>query len=134
MRLAVSCTLERSSARRFSHKPFEGVQMAITITTSKTVQKCKDILESHYGPRFKGLILYGSVVREQASVGSDIDLLVLLSEPFDHFEELRRIIDLLYPVQLESERLVSAKPAGETEFEDGRLQLYRNAKREGEFL
>lgn len=108
--------------------------MAITITTSKTVQKCKDILESHYGPRFKGLILYGSVVREQASAGSDIDLLVLLSEPFDHFEELRRIIDLLYPVQLESERLVSAKPAGETEFEDGRLQLYRNAKREGEFL
>ncbi len=106
----------------------------MTITTNKTVQKCKDILANHYGPRFKGLILYGSVAREQASVGSDIDLLVLLSEPFDHLNELRRIIDLLYPVQLESEQLLSAKPAAESEFEVGRLQLYRNAKREGRFL
>ncbi len=102
--------------------------------TNKTVQKCKDILASHYGPQFKGLVLYGSVVREQASVGSDIDLLVLLSKPFDHFDELRRIIDLLYPVQLESEQLLSAKPAAESEFEVGSLQLYRNAKREGKFL
>lgn len=106
----------------------------MAITTNKIVQKCKDILKSHYGPRFKGLILYGSVAREQASVGSDIDLLVLLGEPFDHFDELRRIIDLLYPVQLESEQLVSAKPAAEGEFNVGRLQLYRNAKREGQFI
>ena len=104
------------------------------ITTSKTVQKRKEILADHYGAQFKGLILYGSVVREQASVASDIDLLVLLSEPFDHFDELRRIIDLLYLVQLESEQLVSAKPAAEIEFEVERLQPYRNAKREGKFL
>ncbi len=106
----------------------------MTVMTNKIIQKCKDILESHYGSRFKGLILYGSIAREQASVGSDIDLLVLLSEPFDHFDELRRIVDLLYPVQLESDQLVSAKPAAEGEFEVGRLQLYRNAKREGKFL
>jgi len=74
------------------------------------------------------------VARNQASAGSDIDLLVLLSEPFDHFDELCRIIDLLYPVQLESEQLISAKPAAVDEFEFGRLQLYRNAKREGLFL
>ena len=106
----------------------------MTNTTNKIVQKCKDILKSHYGPRFKGLILYGSTAREQASAESDIDLLVLLSEPFDHFDELGRIIDLLYPVQLESEQLVSAKPASESEFQIGRLQLYRNVKREGKFL
>jgi hypothetical protein len=44
---------------------------------------------------------------------------------------LRRIVDLLYPVQLESERLISAKPAMAAEFEQGRLQLYCHAKREG---
>jgi len=48
--------------------------------------------------RFKGLILYGSVARYQASSESDIDLLVLLGKPFDHFRELRRIVDLLYPI------------------------------------
>ena len=41
---------------------------------------------------------------------SDIDLLVLLSEPFDYFAELRQVIEVLYPIQLESEQLISAKP------------------------
>ena len=95
------------------------------------VQRCKTALESHYGSEFKGLILYGSVARDQASPSSDIDLLVLLSRSFDYFDELRQIIELLYPIQLESDRLISAKPAALEEFEHGRIQLYRNAKREG---
>ncbi len=103
------------------------------MTVNDTVQKCKDRLERHYGSRFEGLVLYGSVAREQRDVESDIDLLVLLSGPFDYFEELRRIIDLLYPIQLETEQLISAKPATVDEFQVGSLQLYRNAKREGEF-
>ncbi len=85
-------------------------------------------------PDLRGLILYGSVVREEADEESDIDLLVLLDEPYDHFRELQKIIDLLYPVQLESDLLLSAKPAPEHEFIAGRLQLYRNAKREGILL
>ena len=40
-------------------------------------------------------------------------------------------IDLLYSLPLESNDLISARPAGTEEFEDGSLQLYRNAKREG---
>lgn len=108
--------------------------MTTTTTTTKIAQRCKNILENHYGSRLEGLILYGSVARNQSSTESDIDLLVLLSKPFDHFDELRRIIDLLYPVQLDSEQLISAKPAARGEFEAGRLQLYRNVKREGLFL
>ena len=97
-------------------------------------QRCKAVLERHYGSRFKGLILYGSMARSRAGPSSDIDLLVLLSKPFDYFYELRQIVDLLYPIQLESEQLISAKPAAMDEFEYGGLQLYRNAKREGLFL
>ena len=106
----------------------------MAMTTTGIAQWCKNILESHYGSRLKGVVLYGSVARNQASAGSDIDLLVLLSEPFDHFDELRRIIEMLYPVQLESKQLISAKPAAENEYKSGRLQLYRNAKREGQFI
>ena len=107
------------------------VQMA---TAGEIAQRCKSVLKGHYGPQFKGLVLYGSVARHQASSLSDIDLLVLLSRPFDYFHELRRIIDLLYPIQLKSERLISAKPSALDEFEYGGIQLYRNAKREGLFL
>ena len=95
------------------------------------LQRCKRILEEHYGPSLEGLLIYGSVARGEYEIGSDIDLLVLLKEPFDYFQELRQIVELLYPVQLESEYLISAKPAAAEAFEDGELQLYRNAKREG---
>jgi predicted nucleotidyltransferase len=101
------------------------------MTTIEVIQKCKATLESDYGSRFKGLVLYGSVARDQASSISDIDLLVLLNNPFDYFAELRRIVDVLYPIQLQSDRLISAKPAPLDEFEKGSLQLYRNARRDG---
>jgi predicted nucleotidyltransferase len=98
------------------------------------VQKCKSVLESHYGDRLQGLVLYGSMAREQADLSSDIDLLVLLNQPFDFFQELRVIVDLLYDVQLESEQLISAKPAAAEAFDRGSIQLYRNARREGQLV
>jgi predicted nucleotidyltransferase len=75
--------------------------------------------------------VYGSVARQQADAESDIDLLVLLAQPFNYFEETRQIIDLLYPIQLESEHLISAKPVFLPDYERGRFQLYRTAKKEG---
>lgn len=95
------------------------------------VKKCRTILAQAYGERLKGLILYGSRARKTAAPSSDIDLLVLLAPPLDYFTELRRLVDALYPVQLESEQLISAKPVSIDDFEKGSLSLYRNAKREG---
>lgn len=100
-------------------------------TLNEVLRDCRAALEKYYGARFRGLVLYGSTARGQAAVTSDIDLLVLLNAPIDFWVELRRIVDLLYPIQLESERLISAKPAAVDEFERGALQLYRNVKREG---
>lgn len=100
-------------------------------TIRTIVQTCKELLSTHYGARLRGVILYGSIARGDAEVGSDIDLLVLLSSPFDYFAELRKIVDLLYPIQLESNRLISAKPALASDYELGSISLYRNAKREG---
>jgi predicted nucleotidyltransferase len=101
---------------------------------SEIAGRCKSVLASHYGVQFQGLVLYGSVARHEAEAVSDIDLLVLLRPPFDYFRELRDIIDLLYPIQLESEQLISAKPAARDEFEQGVIQLYRNVQREGVWL
>jgi predicted nucleotidyltransferase len=78
------------------------------MATTDILGRCKAIPERQYGTRFKGLLLYGSVARDQADSASDVDLLVLLSGQFDYFDELRRIIDVLYPLQLDSDRLISA--------------------------
>jgi len=98
------------------------------MTVAEILTRCKTALASYYGPQFKGLVLYGSMARHQASPASDIDLLVLLGQPFDYFRELRQVIELLYPIQLESEH------APLDDFERGSIQLYRNAKREGVLL
>jgi uncharacterized protein len=95
------------------------------------IPKCKEILEGHYGDRFAGLLLYGSQVRGQAEPGSDIDLLVLINGPFDYFQEIWSLAELLYPLQLESDCLLSVKPAALQDLQSGTLQFYRNARREG---
>ncbi|NEQ33050.1 MAG: nucleotidyltransferase domain-containing protein [Leptolyngbya sp. SIO4C5] len=95
------------------------------------IETCKHILAQHYGDRLRSVILYGSAARRELTDSSDIDLLVLLSQPLDYFKELRIIVDLLYPMQLEANHWISAKPAGFDEFEAGINQLYRNVKREG---
>lgn len=98
---------------------------------NKILIQCKKTLAQVYGERLKGVILYGSMARRQAAPASDVDLLVLLAPPVDYFAELWRLVDVLYPVQLESERLISAKPASVNDYETGRISLYRNAKAEG---
>lgn len=97
----------------------------------RLIDICKQRLLAHYGPRFQGLILYGSVARGTADAESDIDLLVLLGDPFDYFVELEVLVDLLYDMQLESNRYLSVRPARVNDFESGRIQLYRNARQEG---
>jgi uncharacterized protein len=104
---------------------------AATSRQTFIIKKCKDVLTKFYGKRLKGVILYGSTARRQSSPASDIDLLVLLTPPLDYFAELRQIVDVLYPVQLESEQLISAKPVSFKDFETGSISLYRNAKQDG---
>ncbi|MEK6752896.1 MAG: nucleotidyltransferase domain-containing protein [Chloroflexota bacterium] len=100
-------------------------------TASEIIQKCKEVLAKQYGRRLKGVILYGSMARGDYAASSDIDLLVLLDLPLDYFAELRQLVDVLYPIQLESEQLISAKPVLFKDFELGTVSLYRNARREG---
>ena len=97
----------------------------------QVLARCRAVLEEHYGQRFTGLIQYGSTARGTADPESDLDLLVLLRDPFDFFEELDRLTTLLYPSQLDADRQLSVLPASEREFEAGTIQLYRNAAREG---
>ncbi len=98
---------------------------------SEVIQRSKERLARHYGDRFAALILYGSEAREESSPGSDIDLLVLLHGPFNRLDELRTIVDVLYPLQLETSRLLSARPVSVEDYENTRLQLYRNVQEEG---
>ena len=95
------------------------------------IHNCKERLARHYGEQFQGLIVYGSMARGTEDSESDIDLLVLLGEPFDHFLELEALTLVLQDLQLDSSRYLSVRPASIRDFKTGRIQLYRNVGAEG---
>ena len=99
-----------------------------------TLQKCRALLQTLYDERLKGLVLYGSCARGTEGVESDIDLMVLLEGPIDLAHEIRRIWAILYPIQLESDRLLSAVPVDVALYDQGEYALYRQAKAEGVVL
>ena len=90
------------------------------------LKKCRALLESLYEDRLRGVILYGSCARGTETGDSDIDLLVLLDGPVDVAAEIDNIWEVLYPVQLESDLLISVMPAEAESYGNGEYNLYRN--------
>ena len=95
------------------------------------LRRCVQAIRETYGDRLAGIVLYGSVARGDDGPESDIDLLVLIEGEYDLWEEIGRLVDLLYPLQLESERLISATPARAEHYRTGATMLYRNVIEEG---
>ena len=88
-------------------------------------------LQVAFGPRLQGVMLYGSEARHEANEDSDVDLLVLLTGPVDHGEDSWTCIRALYPLVLEMERPIHAKPTDVLTYEAQEMPLYRNVRREG---
>jgi len=88
-------------------------------------------LRQAFGQRLRGVILYGSEVRGTAEPDSDIDFLVLLNGPVGPWEDSGTCIHALYPLVLELERPIHAKPVDIREYEAQVWPLYQEAKREG---
>jgi len=95
------------------------------------LRRVKSLLQEAYGPRLRGVILYGSEARGTAAPDSDIDLLVLLEGPVSAWKDGGISIHALYPLVLESERLIHAVEVDVTEYEAQEYPLYRMAKAEG---
>ena len=101
------------------------------ISRDALLARIKALLQDGFGQRLKGVVLYGSEARGQATPDSDIDLLVLLAGPVDESPDSWRCIHALYPLVLELERPIHAEPVDIQDYEAGEFSLYRNAKREG---
>jgi hypothetical protein len=101
------------------------------LSISSTLPACKQALGDHYGNRLKGYCYSGQPLAKRCPPAV-ISICWCFSEPpLNYFEELRTIVDVLYPLQLEASHWIAAKPATLEELGAGITQLYRNIRQEG---
>jgi predicted nucleotidyltransferase len=95
------------------------------------LRRVKASLQITFGQRLQGVILYGSEARREACKDSDVDLLVLLTGPIDEGEDSWACIRALYPLVLELERPIHAKPTDVLAYRMQTIPLYQHASQEG---
>jgi predicted nucleotidyltransferase len=105
---------------------------------NKKIKKIEPILEEVkvrlqkiYGDRLKGIILYGSYARGDATEGSDIDLILLLDEMENPVLEMEKYFNAIWELDLKHDTVISILPIGEEEFRIRRRPVFLNAKKEG---
>ena len=91
-------------------------------------------LRSLYGPRLKGLYLYGSYARGEAGPGSDLDLLAVLDEFSEAGEELRRTGPLASRLSLDAGVAVALMFVRERDFKNRQTPFLMNIRQEARRL
>ncbi len=99
--------------------------------TRQLLEEIKRRLKCVYETRLQGVILYGSQARGEETPESDIDVLVLLKAPIDFGRDLQRNLDALYPLSLELNRRISAKPVSAHDYETVDCPLFQRVRKEG---
>ena len=95
------------------------------------LEEVKKRLQKIYGERLKGVVLYGSYARGDATEGSDIDIIVLLDKIRDFDAELDTLFEVIGQIDLKYDTLISILPLEERQYLARRLPVILNAKREG---
>jgi predicted nucleotidyltransferase len=94
-------------------------------------QEIKRRLTTAYGGRLRGVVVYGSEARGEATEDSDIDVMVLLDGPLSLWEDIKTGVAATYDLAVELGRPIHPDPVDWQEYEKGDFALYRNVKREG---
>ena len=104
----------------------------------KGIKDIKEILEEVgeklkklYGENLRGIILYGSYARGEATEDSDIDLIILLEDMEDISKEWERYFPIIYEIAFRNDVVISIVPLKERDYYSKNHPFLLNAKKEG---
>ncbi|MBW2037697.1 MAG: nucleotidyltransferase domain-containing protein [Deltaproteobacteria bacterium] len=98
---------------------------------SNILKEFREELENLYEKRLKGIILYGSWARGDATEDSDIDVLIVLEGKVIPGKEIDRMIDVITEINLKHGVLISIYPVSEKDYSTINSPLLINVRREG---
>jgi predicted nucleotidyltransferase len=103
----------------------------VPLRIRKLMKELKAGLVRIYGDRLKGVYLYGSYARGDYRPGSDVDVMILLSDYKNYWKELRRSSQLASDVSLEYEVTVSRLLIKEVQWQESAMPVVRNIHKDG---
>ena len=98
---------------------------------SEILTSLRQHLETLYGDRLAKVVLYGSQARGDATINSDIDILVTLNSAFDYVTEVDRTTPFIADLCLDQEILISVAFAPDRHFSETQTPFFMNLRREG---
>lgn len=96
--------------------------------TKKLLTELKEELKRIYGPRLKGLYLYGSYARGEQQEDSDIDVLIVLDRIDHYFGEIERSGQLVSDISLKYGESVSRVFVTESDWKSRDTSFLANAR------
>ena len=103
----------------------------VPLRIRKLMKDLKEGLVRIYGDRLKAVYLYGSYARGDYRQGSDVDVMILLSDYKNYWEELRRSTELASDISLEYDVTVSRLIMKEIQWKESDVPVLRNIHKEG---
>ena len=103
----------------------------ISSTLRQALREAKKRLQETYGDRLRRVVLYGSQARGDAREESDVDVLVVLDDVTNAYQEIKRMGDLKMDLFERYRLYVSLHPYAEEAYQDTRRPFMWNVHAEG---
>ncbi|MDJ1168182.1 nucleotidyltransferase domain-containing protein [Roseofilum sp. BLCC_M154] len=94
-------------------------------------QKLKEYLKQLYQDNLDKVILFGSEARGEAEIDSDVDILIVLKQPFIYFDEIKRVSEFISDLCLDYQLYLSCCFATSQTWQKSETGFYRNLRAEG---
>ena len=95
------------------------------------ITKTQECIKKIYGEQLDKIVLFGSQARGDATPDSDIDILIVLKNPFNYSQESEKISIVIADLCLEYNVLISCAFTTYEQFHHHNNAFFRNIRQEG---